>query len=150
MSKISDVYDQLTAKTEELFSSKVRLHNPYSVGENPDIIRKDGWGIRVLSATKEDIEFCNLTLNRSFELVLVKQFVSLAGKEDGFDSSTKSILEDQQSFCSMIYAYTRLELTEKISRVEINDISGIEFQVSDEKKFLTATVNFTITVSEKL
>lgn len=57
MSKISEIYSSLVSVIEEAFGSKTRLHNPYQLEENPDIVRKDAWGIKVLEANREDLEY---------------------------------------------------------------------------------------------
>lgn len=150
MSKITDVYNQLIAQTNTLFLSKERLHNPYVLTENPDGIRKNAWGIRVNGATKEDLEFCDMSLSRSFDLILTRQFVSLAGDEDGFDSVTIELLEAQQSFAAMVYSYNELQIEDKIDKIDIVDISGITLETGLEKKFLNCIVSFNITISEKL
>lgn len=150
MSKISTVYAKLTDKTGKLFLTKQRLHNPYNLTENPDGIRRNGWGLAVNSANNETQDFCDLSLSRSFNLVLTRQFVSLAGKEDGFDSVSIELLEAQQSFLAMIYNPDELGITESIDRIDINEVSGIEFETTDEKKFLNCNITFTITISERL
>lgn len=150
MSKITDVYNQVMLKTNELFPSKERLHNPYNLIENPDGIRKNAWGMAVLGASNDTQDFCDLSIVRGFQLILTRQFVSLAGKEDGFDSVTVELLEAQQSFLEMVYSFNELLIEDKIDRIDIVDISGIELETGTEKKFLNCSVTFNITISERL
>lgn len=148
MSKISQTYDAIITKLNALYPAKQRLFNPYSLEENPEICRKDGWGLGVGDATRDEEEFCNLTLTRSFRFVLMRHFVTLAGKEDGFDSVTKSLLEDQQSFLNAFYATDQIGQGNIIERIDIDSISGITELAADEKKYLFNEVNFTITLNE--
>jgi hypothetical protein len=148
MSKISTVYSGLISSIQTAFSAKTRLHNPYQLEENPDIVRKDAWGIRVLSANQETIEYCNLSLNRNFTVVFIRQFVSLAGKEDGFDAVTGLILEDQQTLSGILFSPTEIGLQSSVDRIEITEISGIQELTTGEKRYLFGEVTFNILISE--
>ena len=150
MSKISTVYAAVVDKIEALYPSKNRLHNPYQIEENPEITRKNSWGLKVNSASREDIEYCNLSLNREFTIVFVRQFVSLAGKEDGFDSVTASILEDQQTFCNAFFATDKIGQGSNIERIDISDITGINELNTNEKKYLFGEVTFNILINEAI
>lgn len=150
MSKISTVYTAIINKAIDLFPEKTRLHNPYNLEENPDIVRKNSWGLRVENASQETVEYCNLSLDRTFTIVFVRQFVSLASKEDGFDAVTASLLEDQQTFSQSIFSPTEIGQQNNIDRIEIISISGIQEMTSGEKKYLFNEVTFNILISELL
>lgn len=150
VSKITTVYPAIIAKMLALYPTKTRLHNPYDVMENPEIVRKDAWGIAVEEASREEMDYCLMALNRTYKAVFVRQFVSLAGKEDGFDTATLAILEDQQTFCDGFFATDQIGQGANIQRIDIENISGIN-QVSDgEKKFLLGEVTFNILLSESI
>jgi hypothetical protein len=148
MSKITAVYSGLISSIESAFGSKTRLHNPYQLEENPDIVRKDAWGIKVLDASREDLEYCNLSLNRSFSVVFLRQFISLAGKEDGFDYITGQILEDQQTLSGLLFSPDEIGEQENIDRIEITGISGVQELATGEKRYLFGEVTFSILISE--
>ena len=150
MSKITDVYSAVIDQIETLFPTKTRLHNAYNLEENPEIVRKDSWGLRVETATREDTEFCNLSLNRQFTIVFLRHFISLAGKEDGFDAVTVSILEDQQSFSNLFYSPSELGEQAIIDRIEISNISGIQELATGEKRYLYGEITFNILISEAI
>lgn len=148
MTKLTTVYNAIISQTTTLFSTKTRLHNPYQVLENPEIVRKDAWGIKVLDANKEVLEHCSLTVKRNYTLILVKQFVSLVGKEDGFDAVSLNLMEAQQSFCQLVNSPSELGVDGSVDQIDINKISGINQIVDNEKKYLSCEVGFTITISE--
>lgn len=150
MSKISTVYSALISYIESAFGGKYRLHNPYQIEENPDLIRKDAWGIRVLEANREDLEYCNMSLSRSFSVVLVRQFVSLSGKEDGFDFVTTMILEDQQTLAGILFSPSEIDQENNIDRIDITGISGIQELTTGEKRYLFGEVTFNILISESI
>lgn len=150
VSKISVVYTAIIDKMEALYPAKSRLFNPYKIEENPEICRKDSWGIRVEEADREETEFCNISINRQFTAIFVRHFVTLAGKEDGFDAVTASLLEDQQIFSEAFFATDQIGQIDNIERIELGAISGIQEVVSDEKKYLFSEVTFNILISEAI
>jgi len=148
MSKLSTIYPALITEVETIFTGKTRLHNPYTIEENPDLVRKNAWGIKVEDASKEDQEFCDLSLARQFTVVMLRQFVSLAGKENGFDAVTLALLEDQQSLAMLLHSPNEIGQEQIIDIINVTNISGIQELKTDEKKYLLCEVTFTITISE--
>lgn len=148
MSKISTVYNAILAKVVSIYPTKIRLHNPYELSDNPEIVCKDSWGLRVEDATREDGEFCNLSLTRTFTLVCIRQMVTLASKENGFDSVTASLLEDQQTFLNAFYSPDEIGQPSSIDKIDFTTISGVKEMTANEKKYLFNEVTFTITISE--
>jgi hypothetical protein len=144
---ISTVYDAIISKTNLLYPSKTRLHNPYELSDNAEITMRDAFGLKVNGAEQLEIEFCNLSISRQYTLALVRQFPTIGAAKDAFDSISKSLLEDQQLFLNLIYSPTELGVESLVDKIEINSIGGIEFNVSDQKKYLFIELTFTITLS---
>jgi hypothetical protein len=147
MSYVGTIYDAIISKCNTLFPTKNRLHNPYELQDNPEIIIKDSWGLKVLSASHVEIENCTLSVARSYNFLLVRQFATVGTKETAFDTVTKSILEDQKLFLDNIYSLSELGIESTIDQIEIGDISGIEFLQTDQKKYLFTEITFKITSS---
>lgn len=146
---ISTVYDAIINRAgTTLFPSKQRLHNPYELSDNPELIMKDSWGLKVGSAERIDIEFCNLSVKREYVFILVRQFATVGNKEEAFDIVSKSILEDQQTFMNSFYSPSEIGLPSSIDQIEISNIGGIEFNTADQKKYLFCELTFNITLSE--
>jgi hypothetical protein len=148
LSKIGTVYSAIVAQIEALYPSKLRLHNPYELTDNPEIVCKDSWGLRVEDANREDLEFCNLSVTRTFTIVFLRQFITLASKEDGFDTTTVNLLEDQQTFLNSFYSPDEINQQTNIDRIDFSGITGVREMTSNEKKYLFSEVTFTITISE--
>jgi hypothetical protein len=148
--KVETVYDAVVSKLVALYPTKQRLFNPYSLLENPEIVRKDSYGIAVNDAVREELDFCKLSIAREFRFVLIRQFVTLAGKEDGFDAVTKSLLADQQTFLNAFFATDQIGQGDNIDRIDFNSISGIQQIEDGEKKYLFNEITFTITISESV
>lgn len=150
MSSITTIYNALIDELEALFPLKNRMHNPYNLDNNPDICKKDSWGLRVGDAEHVVNEFCTLSLKRTFTIVVMKNFVTLSSKEDGFDAVSVSLLEDQQSICQSLYSPAEIGQGSTIDIIDITSISGVQEMVSDEKKYLFSEVTFNITISEQI
>lgn len=150
MSKISTVYTAIIDKMEALYPAKIRLHNPYELTENAEMVCKNSWGIGVEDASKEDLEYCNLSISRTFKVIFLRQFVTLASKEDGFDAITALLLEDQQTFLNAFYSPDEIGQQGIIERIDFTTISGVNQLVSGEKKYLFSEVTFNILISEAI
>jgi len=147
MSKISTVYDAVVSKMVALFPAKTRMHNPYELTDNSETIMKDTWGLKVLSADRNDLEFCNLTTDRQFSIILVRHFATVGSSGTAFDAVTKSLLEDQQTVMNNVHSPTELGIQNDIDKIDITAISGLEFIQTDQKKYLFVELTFTITIS---
>lgn len=148
--KISTVYDAIITKVEALFPLKQRLHNPYELSDNPELIAKDSWGLKVGSATREELDFCNLSIGRDFTLILIRQFATVGSKDDAFDTISKLILEDQQTLLNNLWSPTELNQQTIIDQITLESIGGIDFQETNQKKYLFCEIAFRITMSESL
>lgn len=144
---ISSTYDAIISKAGALFTAKTRLHNPYELSDNAEIVTKDAWGLKVNGAERLDIEFCNLSISRQYTFVLVRQFPTVGSAKDAFDSISKSLLEDQQTFLNNVWSPAELGAPDDIDQISINSIGGIEFMTADQKKYLFNELTFTITLS---
>ena len=147
MTNVTVSYDAIITKAEALFASKTRLHNPYELTDNPEIIMRNAWGLKVSPAERVDIEFCNLSISREYSFILLRQFATVGNNETAFDAVTAGLLEDQQTFLNHLWSQTELSIPDTIDEIQISNIGGIEFMQADQKKYLFTEITFRITVS---
>lgn len=147
MSNISTAYDAIVSTANALFTNKTRLHNPYELSDNAEIMTKDAWGLKVNGAERLDIEFCSLSISREYTFILMRQFPTVGAAVSAFDTITKALLEDQQLFLNSIWSPTEIGIQNDIDQIQINSIGGIEFNNTDQKKYLFTELTFTITLS---
>jgi hypothetical protein len=150
MSDVSTIYDAIITKVNTLFPSKARIHNPYELSDNPELITKDSWGLKVGTCEIVEMEFCNLSSKREYSILLIRQFATVGNKEDAFDAVSKLVLEDQQTLMNNLYSPTELEQNLIIDQIELNSVSGIEFTQNNQKKYLYCEIAFRITNSVKV
>lgn len=149
MSIVTTVYDALIAQFNTLYPNKTRLFNPYELKDNANLILKDAWGLKVGSAQRIELDYCNLALERNYTLVLTRSFATVNNKETDFDLITKGILEDQRLALNDLWELETISATQG-NKLEITNIGGIDFMVSDEKKLIFIEIEFSITTSEKI
>lgn len=150
MSNISTVYTAIISKLSEIYPNKTRIFNPYELKDNASIVMKDSYGLKVNEATREDLDFCKLSVSRSFTLVLVRGLATTSNNDAAFDPVSMAILEDQQLFLNAFWSPSEIGAPGSIDRIDFSNIGGIEFVVSDEKKFLFSEIEFTILISESV
>jgi len=148
MSEISDVYDAIISKMVELFPNKPRIPNPYSLQDNPDRLLKDSWGVSVGDGSRTELSFCHLQLERSFEIVLTREMFTIDTKEDGFDFSVKSLLEDARTVQLEFYKLDELGIADKIDQLDISGTGPISTIFGEKYKFLSLSINITVKVSD--
>lgn len=150
MSDVSTIYDSVITKVNTLFPGKARIHNPYELSDNPELITKDSWGLKVGSCEIVEMEFCNLSSSREYSILLIRQFATVGNKEDAFDVVSKLALEDQQTLMNNFHSPTELGQNLIIDKIDLTSISGIEFVQNNQKKYLYCEVTFRITNSVKV
>ena len=148
--KISTIYDAVVSKCISLFPTKQRLHNPYELTDNPELIMNDAWGLKVLSSAYVENEFCTLTNEREFSLILTRGFATVGSKGDAFDVVTKYLLEDQNTLLSNFYSTSELGIPSTIDQIQIVSISGINFMINNQKSLLYCEIIIKIAMSESL
>lgn len=141
------IYNAIISKAETLFPSKQRMHNPYELSDNPELILRDAWGLKVGAAEFVDVEYCNLSIGREYTFLLTRQFATVGSAKDAFDATTVSMLEDQQLFLSNIYSPSELGVPDDIDQITISNVGGIDFMVTDQKKYLFLELTFRIILS---
>lgn len=150
MSKITTVYSAIVTKLGEVYTGRNRLINPYELTDNAEIMTRNAWGLKVLSASRQEQDFCDLSIERTFSFILVRQFPSVSSKANDFDAISISLLEDQHLFLDEFWNPAMIGQIENISKIDFSSISGINFLISDEKKFLYTEIEFTVTINESI
>jgi hypothetical protein len=150
MSKISTVTDTILLKLAELFPTKTRIPNAYSLVDNNKQFLTDGYGLRIGSAEFNEFEFCNFVVNRTFTIVLTREMFRIDSDTEATDAIVKELLESVYSVQSLLYSYNELGIEESILKVDIGSVSGIETFYNEKQNFLSMTCDFQIQIKESL
>lgn len=136
MTKISTVYTLCVAKLEEIFPTKTRIPNPYSLKDNDSPHLVDGWGITHNGSDRRPYEICNRRVKANFAVVLSREIFKLESHEDGFDDVTLAILEDAELVQSSFYERDNLGSSDIIN-VNVTSISPITTVFGEKYNFVS-------------
>lgn len=148
MSKITTVYNQILVKLAELYNGKTRIPNPYSIDRNNDNLLRDGYGLKVGSASFEPFEFCNFVVSREFSVILTREMFRLDSSTPEFDDRAVKLLEDVYEVQELFFNYNELGIDAEIIKVDLGSVSEITFVNTDKSNFLSMEVSFIFSIKE--
>lgn len=144
--KITTIRNALvSAVASALATDYQRIPNPYSAGDNNALILNKGYGVAIGPGQKVDLEVCNMSIDRTFNVILVR--VAAASEHDitTRDSIEAALCEDIQAI--------RLELERNSNTLSGNAVrtdylgdSGIEFLVNPDSGFKYYSTNISVSV----
>jgi len=96
MSKVSTIHAAyLTRLAAVLPAGFTRLPNPYKPEENPSLLLKMGFGLRVGTGINTNrMVGCRRTFRRNFVVVITREYLALDTDADAKATTEKQILED--------------------------------------------------------
>ena len=143
MSTFSSVYDAIITRCQAVYSSKMRITNPYAISENPEQILSNGWGISIGPSTNTNRELtCKISIQSTFTLYLTKRSLSIELDVESRASIEKALKDDQLVFIQDLYQNTALPSVLDINAF-VSD-GGIETVFSGKDSFKLLSTNFTV------
>lgn len=134
MSKITDIYDAITAQLSTTLTGYVRIPNPYVVEENVYLLLQKGYGVAV--GPGDDTERytgCLMSWRRDFTVVVVNQITTTENNTDSRMVLEKSILDDHDKLIKAFW--NNSSLGGNAIKSSITSDSGINFIDADKRKF---------------
>lgn len=134
--KIEDIYDALASVVEAALPDYVRFPNPYVITENTYLHMKSGYGLAIgPGRDTERLVGCQLSWERGFSVVLVKQMTVTQNNTDKRVLIEKEIIADHDALRKAIYSNSTLS-GNAIKTTLISD-GGVNFIDGDRLKFLS-------------
>ena len=134
----------------QLFPNKTRIPYPYFLERNNARFMTDGFGMIIGSANFEQLETCGFVVNRSISIVFTRSMFRLESKTSELDEIIEGLLEDVYTVQKNFYNQSQLDISEKIARVDITDVSAPEEVNSEKESFLSMTASFNFWIFEQL
>jgi len=150
MSNISDVVERIPVAMQELFPAKTRIPYPYFPERNNARFMNDGWGMIIGSANFEQLETCGFVVNRQISIIFTRSMFRLESKTQELDDIIEGLLEDVYTVQKSFYNQSQLDISEKIARVDIVDVSAPTEVNSEKESFLSMTASFNFWIFEQL
>lgn len=137
--RIEDIYDAIADLVETNLTGYKRFPNPYVITENTYLHMKSGYGIAIGPGTDtERFVGCQISWERSFTVVLVKQVMTTQNNTEKRELVEKDILEDHDILRKAIYSSSTLG-GKAVKTTVISD-GGVNFIDGDRLKFLSMEI----------
>lgn len=147
MSKISTTYDLLVALIEDELPGYRRLPNPYELFDNPAVILKKSYGIRINDGENtQRFVGCLTTWRRSIDIIVTKQVVNTESDAVGRASIEKELLEAHYLLLKRIEGDPSLGSTDILCKVSVD--GGIEYLAEQDSKYLAMVINLDVEYQE--
>ncbi len=150
MSLVTDIYNQIVLKLEETFPTMTRIPYPYSLPDNNSNFLKNGFGLIIGTANFTEFEFCNRVSEREISVVFSKEVFRTDSDVVKIDDIVKELLENVNTVQGLFYSYEELGIEDKILKVDIGSVTGMEEILANSSKFLTMTASFSFQIKESI
>jgi hypothetical protein len=137
--RIEEIYDALATTLESTLTGYVRFPNPYVIAENTYLHMKSGYGLAVGPGTDtERLVGCQISWERSFTVVLVKQIMTTQNNTGNRVLVEKDILDDHDALRKAVY--NNSTLGGKAIKTTLVSDGGVNFIDGDRLKFLSMEI----------
>jgi len=150
MSLVTDIYNQIVLKLENTFPTMTRIPYSYSLPDNNSNFLKNGFGLIIGTANFTEFEFCNRVSEREISVVFSKEVFRTDSDVVKIDDIVKELLENVNTVQGLFYSYEELGIEDKILKVDIGSVSGMEEVLANSSKFLTMTASFSFQIRENI
>lgn len=134
--KIEDIYDALVTVIDATLADYVRFPNPYVINENTFLHMKSGYGIAIgPGRDTERLVGCQLSWERAFTVILVKQMTATQNNTDKRVLIEKEIIADHDALRKAIYSNSTL--SGNAIKTTLTSDGGVNFLDGDRLKFLS-------------
>lgn len=144
--KVTAIRDNLVSLVAGALDAEyLRIPNPYSAGDNNQLILNRGYGVAIGGAQRVDMELCKMAMERTFNIVLVR--VAAASEHDVTtrDAIEIGLLEDVQSIRNDIELDSTL--SGQAIRTDYVGDSGIEFLINQDSGFKYFSISISVAVT---
>lgn len=147
MSNVNDIYNKIRAAIPTLtgFSTKTEIPRPGSLGDNPETLLRNGWGIvrgdASIDTATDNPEYTMIT---EFRVVITKKFFTTDSNSDPYVTAVQSLYDDLATIQDD-FTLTRFSIADKVEFVNIVTITGVEDVVTDKQDHISASIVFGIT-----
>lgn len=149
MSKITTVFNNLVTFMGTELPNHKRLNDPYAIENNPEMLLRKGWGIRVVDGLDTKRFICpEYTLARSFGLVIVRESPSKDSDPSRRESAKLEILEDLHTL--LIEAVSENTLYGIALDFKYESDGGFQEVFVNEKPYTYLAANFVVEYSQQI
>lgn len=147
--KITTIYDNLVTKLSTVLPAYVRIPNPYSPEENPELFLRKGYGIGIGTGENTRRLICGFfSINRTFNIILINQILTTDTNSNVRGSFERDLMEDHYTIVNA------LEVDNNLSGAAVKTIfsadSGIQFVEGEMGKYVMCEITFEVEYLEPI
>jgi len=147
--KISTIFDALDSLISGQLTDYARIPNAYDMASNANLFVLKGYAIGISSALNSERQLgCNLSIKRTFNVLLTQQITANSTDFDGFNLVAKTLFEDQYKIIKAIEKDATINSGQVVSRY-VGD-GGLEFMVAGQAKYFMVEMQFDCEYFENL
>jgi hypothetical protein len=153
MSRQTTAYDAIVAALLLLYPEAdgwTRIPYAYDLPSNDDNFLRKGWGVKIGSATRVDLEFCNLAFRRTVTVALSLERFNTGSDTALEDDIAKELLENIYKAQSRFYQPDQLLVEASIVKIDPTDSTGVEAIDGQSATFLTMETSFDFLIQEPI
>jgi hypothetical protein len=152
MANINTVRDTLKTFIPAIanFNTKTEIINPYDILSNPAANLRNGWGLKLGSASATNIDYLGIYgQNRSFIVVLTRELVKTEHNRTPIDTNENNMMTDLDNLMKSLEASAQLSIPNSVGKIIYTGDSGIEYNSNVESfKIMSMEITFSIEIFE--
>jgi hypothetical protein len=133
-----------------LFPTKTRIPNPYDLTDNPIILLRDGYGLKLDDEAPARSEFCNFSRNKIFTIVLAREVLKGDMQTTQFDTAVKAMQEDVYELQKDLLNVDQIGIESSIEKIDMGGTSGIVSFIGERSNFIAMEIMFFIQITDNL
>ena len=150
MSKVSTIYDTMITRLAAIFPTKKRIPNPYNIGSNPQQYLDDGYGLALGTASQVNGQWCDMTIEQTFNIVLARKLFKNDTDPVMFDNFVKALREDVVTLQKDFYNVNRLNIPADLDNLVLGSVSSINEISAGKFNVLSIEIPMIATIRELL
>ena len=151
MSNFTTVYDQIRTEMAAAFSTKAEMAMPDDITRNPEPLLYDSWGLITGPSTLGNFNLLkNSSEDRVFSIVFCRSLHRTVSNPDHYHTAVKALFEDCVTIRKIMVDFDRISQPAAAIQVRYEGTSGTDFAFDDKHNYVTATIDFSITITEEL
>lgn len=146
---ISTIFDAMDTLISTELTDYARIPNAYDMESNANLFVLKGYAIGLGAATNTERQLsCQLSLNRTFNILLTNQVTANYTDFDAFNDVAKTLFEDQYKIIKAIEKSPTINSGQVFAKF-VGD-GGLEFLVAGQAKYFMVEMQFDCEYFENL
>lgn len=157
MSKFDTVYDAFISNLETYALTRLdsdgvakrQMFDPYNVENNPDVILRNGWGMRFNGGAGSQPVFKHFRNEHVLSVVFTREIVRTDSQTTILDTQVKNLVNDIVGAQAVLFDKEVDGILDELSKIALGAVNPVETVVTDRNTFLVADFEIIITIDDE-